>query len=425
LSADADQFPRLPVLEALAQAWAPRRTKPLGDAALVGCQHLLETTGSLLECLIRKGLLPQRTFVIGKVYSTHEQTAKRLRELGCHIDAGSVAPGYGDHAAAIRSDAASLWRAAEKTIQQEGVRCVIVLDDGGHVWRTVPASVRKHVRAIGIEQTTSGMLWNATKRDGVPIINVALSAAKRRLEAPLICSSVVERLNTVVSLQAPGSVCGVVGLGMIGLTLQQRLAAQGVDALGFDVEAGRLKHIKAHHRCHSIADLLRRATLILGCTGRDAIPVEALEGVVGCKTLASCSSGDIEFRSILQELALREARGERNTAPTLEAFDASRKFSIRVLRSGYPVNFDNSQESVPRHEIQLTRGLLLAAVIQASQLLQCESMVKAGTIMLDPELQAFVVDAWRGATKRQMGENDAAWYAERSRGTRIPSPVPR
>src|SRR5690606_34495242 len=64
---------------------------------------------------------------------------------------------------------------------------------------------------------------------------------------------------------------------------------------------------------------------------------------------------------------------------------------IQILRGGFPINFDGSSTSVRNEDIQVTRGLLLGAVLQA---LSVAGRDAPPSMALDGELQRFVLEAW-------------------------------
>jgi hypothetical protein len=57
------------------------------------------------------------------------------------------------------------------------------------------------------------------------------------------------------------------------------------------------------------------------------------------------------------------------------------------------VNFDHSGESVPANDIQLTRSLVLAVVLQASEYFK-GPQIKKGVYALDSSYQRFVINEW-------------------------------
>ena len=151
------------------------------------------------------------------------------------------------------------------------------------------------------------------------------------------------------------------------------------------------------------------------------VPVEHVP--VGERTFISCSTGDIEFRALLVDLE-RELKAEgEGVCPTLVAESGNAGRRVRFPRSGFPVNFDNGPESVPDSEIQLTRGLLFGAMIQAIDVLLEGASAEPAGLMLAPELQKFVVRTWHassGAPRESDHEfDDTAWIAAQSAGESI------
>ena len=67
--------------------------------------------------------------------------------------------------------------------------------------------------------------------------------------------------------------------------------------------------------------------------------------------------------------------------------------TIHLLRGGFPVNFDHTGESVPANEIQLTRSLVLAAVLQASAYFH-DTTIQNSVYALDPSAQKFIIKEW-------------------------------
>lgn len=94
---------------------------------------------------------------------------------------------------------------------------------------------------------------------------------------------------------------------------------------------------------------------------------------------------------------------------------------LTIMRGGFPINFDGSTVSVPSREIQVTRRLLLGAVVQAAI---CGGRYRDGgikSVMLDPHLQEFVVNSWSkdaSCVERRVEPEylNARWLSEHSYG---------
>jgi len=134
----------------------------------------------------------------------------------------------------------------------------------------------------------------------------------------------------------------------------------------------------------------------------------------------------MEFRSILQ--SLNDGNHELVSPPQLtsEVTVPLAQGKLRILRGGFPVNFDGSRESVPAADIQMTRGLLLGAILQAVSLIGNGHTQPLRTMLL-PELQRLVVSEWIQirASRRTSFEpwlldrflqDDLGWIADNSGG---------
>ena len=74
--------------------------------------------------------------------------------------------------------------------------------------------------------------------------------------------------------------------------------------------------------------------------------------------------------------------------------------------------------SIPHHEIQLTRGLLATAILQAYGMMQNDCIDIAMQYQLDPYWQRFVVQAWLHSNQKPMLEefNNLEWIQAHSGG---------
>lgn len=404
-------FPRLELLdEVFPQTRFTREL--LRDVTLVGCQHLLESTGSLIEHLVRIGLNESQVFLMGKSYSTSESVLERLLSSDCHIEAGSRRVGHGRYNEEITREATSLWRHAEEGINPR-TRRIVILDDGGYVHLQTPSHILRAANIVGVEQTTFGIAHNALiQTRKMSVVNVAESCAKRVYEAPLISDAVVQKIRRNVPLGG-NTVCGVIGCGTIGLELAKKLIRDKVVVYVFDSSSHQMEKVPEKHWCESVKELVSRCDVIFGCVGDDVLRLRDLSTAdSGVKVFASCSSGDVEFRNILMEKITWEEERGTGAFPTL-AYSFTPNYRIRILRSGYPVNFDNSDESVPTGMIQLTRALLCAGVLQACRILSKKKQ-RFGSVKLDPDSQKRVVEAWLRITKTKGDVHDAGWFRDKS-----------
>jgi hypothetical protein len=413
-------FEPLAVLDAIISR-ADRTPRPQLERTIFVCvQHLLETTGSLIESLLDLGADPRNIFVLGKCYSSNASVLQRLLSLGVHARSGTVPGHLGTYRAAMSDDVARMWATVSLHVKR-GVERVVVLDDGGMCLGGLPENLIDRVPVVGIEQTTSGLIQLRAPK--CPIIEVASSAAKRLLEPPLIAMALRTKLSDLFADRARYR-CGVIGFGHIGQAVVAGLAAGGHSVRVYDKIGIRGEMPAGSQACNSLSELMAASDMIFGCAGADVMsaPTEALRELTGKRVFISCSSGDIEFNELLREIGRHSPQLQIDPLATLQTAFPTSRLQITVVRGGFPANFDRTTESVPSRDIQLTRGLLLGALLQASECAIAQPR-QARPEMLSPFLQQFVVDEWaRRASLGAMpsmghpGRTDVAYLRSESGG---------
>lgn len=411
-------FPSLEVLSAILEQFHPLE-RLCHDTAIVSVQHLLESTGSLFESLLRMGFRPDNIFLTGKLYSTHKETERKLREaLGLNVFPSSSPSRPGFYSQALDSDVKAMWSSARGRLHS--LRRIIVLDDGGYSLKNVPQDFFD--KTTGIEQTTSGIRYAFGK---FPVINVARSATKTLIEPRLVSESVRLRLGNDIKRLGVARI-GIVGHGSIGKALAYDLSRE-YDVCVYDKKTSRLPSVRGPARAvRSLRQLYRESELIIGATGSDISRGWWISECNSDKVLMSVSSGDIEFNNLLRShhhLIVNKATSPLQTI----VLKTPVGHSIRILRGGMVANFTGEANSSPPEVIQVTRGLLLVAVVQA---VVAEPVLKGATgpIMLDPNLQKFVVERWFEVLPQRRleypgrvveGFKDHKWIASHSNGQRV------
>lgn len=314
--------------------------------ALIAKQHLLPSIRWLLEQLIVRDVFSSID-ILGKYYSTIPEVEDQLPAKA--VLRNTLAEHLGD----IKS--------------QE----FVILDEGGTLYSALLES--SAVPASGVEQTTFGL------RDAwlCPMVLVCRSAAKLFFESQIIARGIIRKLDSLGLLE--NRTIGIIGLGALGRELAQSLLDRGIPTFGTDaaqVPSG-LRAIAVEKE-----ELLGRCDIILGCTGRDSLNVASLENLMGHKLFISCSSSDIEFRSLARRLPCQE--------PFVSLRGAIGKLDCTLLNSGYPINFDRLKEWETFEEILLTRKLVLEGLLQAKELIGSGP----GGVMLDPYTQYRAVMDW-------------------------------
>src|SRR5262249_13289365 len=137
MNARPASFRTLPLLDRWCKRFSPA-DRPLDNVAVICVQHLLETTGSLIEAMFRLGLQPQQTYVLGKIYSTNPGVQVRLKALGVHVSDSEPMSDCGSYSDTLERDVERLWKRFLTGAASRRPRAVIVLDDGGYAISKAP-----------------------------------------------------------------------------------------------------------------------------------------------------------------------------------------------------------------------------------------------------------------------------------------------
>lgn len=418
-------FPVLPVLRRLEERLAPTLRPIMPEYTIVAVQHLLESTGSLVESLLSLGVMPEKMHFLGKPYSTSDSIVQRLGQLGVRVHHATRVMGPGCFGEVFQSDIQAMWRSVCAEMDPEN-RGIIILDDGGRCLAVTPPCTGNHTLIAGVEQTTSGLRQLALARS-VPVVQVASSAVKRLIEPKMVAEAVLAKIRAL--LPPDRSVdCGVVGMGNIGRAIAAELRMRSHRVCVFDQKPVTSPDFEL---ANSLQEVFDRSQYLFGCTGSDFLEgANWLEDIVGDRILASCSSEDVEFASLLRSATTERVPPGQPFGPVVLRGPRS---SLTVLRSGFPVNFDGSSESVPSSDIQVTRGLLLGGVAQAAL---CASRQwhdgRPLAQALNSELQSMVVSTWlaHNPQRRQWYPSamldsfaDLRWVTRESGGDEVECPL--
>ena len=412
-------FGELPLLDRIASQ-APFPLGSLRGIMLVCVQHLLETTGSLIQTLLSLGLDPRNIHILGKSYSSNPVVEHRLRTLGANVAEPGRQQHWGEYSSQLTRDVGRLWTQVASAIDAQRPDAVIVLDDGGFCIKGMPRCLLDGIPVVGIEQTMSGLSLLGVP-PLFPVIDVASSAAKQWIEPPMISEAVLAKLS---AHRFSDSSIGVVGFGNIGKAMTETVGRTQTPIHVFDEGRGPGESEKAIF-CGSLEELYSKSATIFGCTGKDTLAgQEWWPKLNGEKVLISCSSQDMEFRSALISFNDGNHGPVSQRQLTCEVTVPLSEGKLRILRGGFPVNFDGSKESVPAADIQMTRGLLLGAILQAASLIE-SGQINPERIMLLPEVQRLVVSEWiqiRASRRKyfepwllnNFSQDDLGWIAANS-----------
>ncbi|MBL7479709.1 NAD(P)-binding domain-containing protein [Legionella bononiensis] len=389
----------LPVLDALLATADPNQTKKVMDKTVIYyVHHPLHTSINVIDSFVALGARYENIFILGKKYSQCDEVVSILQRRGVHYQPCSMQSRIGQYATAFIRDINWLWFQLILHVN-ERIDNILILDHGGHAITYVPSELFAKYRIVGIEKTSAGF-FDIDKRGlpPFPIIDVANCAAKKCLESPLIAKAIVNKLFSLLPDPQINIHYGVVGLGAVGQAICKRLVERGHKLVVFDVNSEMMNPYQNDSRfvcADDTRNVLISCDWIFGCSGRDIseTSLDQLKITPTDKTLVSCSSEDKEFLSLLRFIDTQKP-SVFDPLETIE-FHSEGGGVIRLIRGGFPANFDNSGESVPPNEIQLTRALVVGAVLQAIRFFTDEDVLAQSAIHpLSREMQEFIVLEW-------------------------------
>lgn len=350
--------PSLPVVDALVNRLRSEDFAFDRSTNLVCVQHLLATNITLFKAMFDMGIDPARTIVLGKGYSDSQRCIEALRNLGATVLAAEAPAAPGMYGTSRNQEVSSFWNFVQSRVSAEDKSPVLLGDVGGrlilHSSNTIDARwIGRPI--VAVEQTSSGLRRIERKPFRLPVVNLARAEAKCAHESRILAKGILER----ISGESPGSwphvrAC-VIGRGSVGKAVASALAAQGIPVDIFDQE-------DATEGRDRLQEIVRRADVIFGCTGEALFANWPKSRFRDGQILVSCSSEDVEFSALLRLIPEYAASGW----PAPHAGIPLESGSLRILRGGFPVNFDDSGVSLPEREIQITTALTLAAFATAA-----------------------------------------------------------
>jgi S-adenosylhomocysteine hydrolase len=383
----------LPVLEAMIAAIPKNKSLAFQEVAFVCVQHFFYTTYSLVEALTRLGAPSDNIHIIGKSYSFCPNVASQLTADGYHCYPNLRQEKLGSFAHYFKQDIERMWQAVYQDLQKKEIKLIVILDDGGSCLTSIPLFITEKYPLIGIEQTTSGLTNPLIRRLSFPVIEVASSAAKQLIESPMIADAVVRKLTRVLPLNKKRLSCGVVGLGVIGRSVAQKLISLNHRVMTYDKNPERNQFITGAIRASNIDTLVHESEYVFGCSGEDMTESLDISSLKKDTSFISCSSQDKEFLSLLK--TIQHLNYSYTSLLDHILYTVDKGLTIKIFHGGFPINLDNSGESVKSYDIQLTRGLLLGGILQGILYASQQEIIQTNfCYMLHPAIQAFVTSYW-------------------------------
>jgi len=360
--ARADHVPQpitsLPLLDWVASHTTKERPR---DCAIIAHTHLLPNNLPLfrhLSSLLDFG----RIYVMDKPYSTVRSVLNELVLSGFEVIPVRMNADL-PYEFAVSKSLDVLWDKVVADQKRRQYKKLLIIDDGGDVWQSIPWNRLEGVSIAAVEQTQRGIARAANSgMTFPPIVSVASSGIKKNVEAGFIGISIVKKLADIGSLGNAKRV-GIVGMGSIGIAVERALLEREILPLFYD-PIDRSNPSDPPRKRDSLDVLLNECDLIIGTTGTDALKGLPFERVTsGKKVLVSASSADLEFSSLLKLAPMRSDPFETVIIQVHE------RLSVEILNGGYPVNFDRIKDATPDDDIVLTRCLMYIGAMQALELI--------------------------------------------------------
>lgn len=384
--------PSMPVLDFAHRSFGEIDTSIVG---LVGLQHLLGSTVTLVDRIAGRRVDPGNVLLLGKPYSTCPGVLHYLqteRDYWVHPESTRQAEACDNDSvmdSRIRSVLARMRRCLAMADDCEKGR-VLLIDDGGRAIRLLhsPEFADLAPRFTCVEQTRCGIRTIAGLDLRMPVVNVAESWVKLDHESPMIAESVITELSKQLAvMKLMGIYAGrralVIGYGAIGQAVAGDLRRNGYEVRIFEKSPSKRAAAAREGFCvHAeLRAALREGGAIIGCTGLPSMGPADYEHIRSGAVLISASSADVEFcawhlRAAGECLGRPETFGacepsRRPTSAYHPCFSLYRigcgAGSFYLVNGGYPVNFTGGVDPIEPRRIQLTRSLLYLGALQASQ----------------------------------------------------------
>lgn len=383
--AKSDHVPQpvttLPLLDWLASHTTKARQ---ANCAVIIHTHLLPNNLPLfrhLAYLLDSG----HVYILDKPYSTVKKTYNDLVWAGFEVVPVRMENDLPYEFATDKS-LDVLWRRLIEDQRKRKFTKLLIIDDGGEVWRSIPHEQLAGVNIAVVEQTQRGIArLNGSSLNHPPIVSVASAGIKKIIESEFIGLSVVKKLQELNAFNDIKRV-GIIGMGSIGLSVDGALKKLGIATISYDPDPKNNSNSDSSRQ--SLDSLINDSDMLIGTTGTDALKGLPFNRITtGKKIFVSASSADIEFGSLLK---IAEKHDDPFGTVSIHVHD---NFTIDVLNGGYPINFDRQKDSTPDEDIVLTRCLMYIGAMQAVELIN-QGYTKQTIFNLDKIAQAKLLDKW-------------------------------
>lgn len=375
-------------LELVENVFLLKQAPKLKNISLIGAQHILPSTLTMLTSFFDRGLLPENVYLIGKCYSTDLYTYHQLKELGVYVCPSSLQFQKNQPFDLCYKENVKAFVKKFLRFRKNSAKKLICIDDGGELISHLNLISKRHgLTLVGLEQTTSGYQKIEQLNLNMGIINVARSFAKIKVESKIVVKTAIQAMyNKIIENSLCSKNTLIFGNGAIGGAMADALE-QNSNVFLADIDCKK--------STGTYEDYLRNLSdfdLIIGCVGKTVLPLNKLRELKEGSILISLSSSDREFDIVEPRSACKKVLSCHD--------DFKCANGATVLNCGFPVNFSGDATKVDIEEFELTRALLTLGILQA-----CEVGLEKGILSLDKEIQSRLVEQF--SSKYNSQTNDA------------------
>ncbi len=292
-----DALEEYPVIAEAIRSLHVAERMPFSGWHVLAIQHVHSSLVVLLDAICFGGADVSQITVVGKSYSTRRQAMNLLRGRGARVidplrmrdPCQSFEVELGERVASVIEEFAS--------VRESDSKGLLILDEGAVASHYLVGRPDLAGRVRAVEQTTRGARWLDSVRLGYPVVDVARSAAKAELEAPMVAGSMVAELSRVLAqFGTKLSQIGIVGYGTMGARLASLLAHDHT-VYASDIDDSNAARARADGlEVHDFATLANEVQLVIGCTGNGIITEADLPRFDRELILVNGASSDIEFK---------------------------------------------------------------------------------------------------------------------------------
>lgn len=347
----------------------------LSGITLLYRDHLLLEKMNLLLALLKLGLRPDRTVVIGKPDLTfyRHRVIAHLRRCGLTV-----------------LDSADYLGDASRLLAAHGRgSATVVVDDGADLALSVLADGRSAGNLAVIETTAKGI--RTLRRAGLldEVVNLSDTSIKSELAGSIAASCVYRFRELLRHDRLNGAECVVVGYGMLGQHVAPMLRQLGLAVRVCEIQSAALARARqagfpAYPDLASAASTTTR--YVFGCSGERSITLSDILRLSADVVLCALSSQDL--LPVIGELRAAATIAPVRGVGTRYRFDGR---TVTVLADGHAINL-HYNEGVSEPDFDPFTALVGAAIVESALALTTPSRSKP-----QPEALCAAVRSWAQA----------------------------